>query len=341
MKIFKILFFSVFSLIILFCAYAAYSLFASSIMEDTVFYIRTGTSNEQLNSMLKEKTKHNVLLPFFIYGIEKKYENPHAGKFSFSKGENNFNVLRRIYTQNGDEVSVTFNNIHNINELASAVSKQIEADSLSLISEILDTTFLNAQGFNAQTVRSFFIPNTYRFYWNTSAKEFVKRCVSEYSLFWNDERTAKAQQMNMSFVDISTLASIVQSETKKADEQSVVAGLYINRLNKNIRLQSDPTVVYAILEKNPERFPVFRVYLNDLKIDSPYNTYMYSGLPPAPILIPEVGALDAVLNYEKHKYLYMCADPQRPGYHAFAENLREHGINRRAYIKWVNSKEIK
>lgn len=341
MKYLKISLIVLFLVIFSFAGIVVYFFFGASVKEKTVLYVHTGTDKEVLDSLLQPICERNFFLPYFIDAIEKKYPTIHAGKFTFEKGDNNYIVLRRIFTQHGEEVDVTFNQLDDIKSLASAVSKQIEADSLSIISEILDTNFLKANDLDTQTVKTLFIPNTYSFYWNTSAKEFIWRCVKEYHSFWNDKRKKKANDLNMTPLQVSILASIVQSESKISDDQRMVAGLYINRLEKKIRLQSDPTVIYAILQQNPERSPIYRVYINDLKIDSPYNTYKYVGLPPAPILIPEIGSLEAVLNSEKHKYIYMCADPERAGYHAFAENLSDHGKNRRAYIKWINSREIK
>ncbi len=188
--------------------------------------------------------------------------------------------------------------------------------------------------------RTLFIPNTYRFYWNTSAEEFFERMCREYDRFWNASRREKAEAIGMSPLEVTTLASIVQAETAKVDERPVVAGLYMNRLDKGIRLQSDPTVIFA-MRLAGRQDTIRRVYLSDLKIDSPYNTYKHKGLPPSPINIPDISSIDAVLDYTRHNYIYMCASVERFGYHEFAAGSAQHNRNRRAYIRWLNEKNIK
>lgn len=181
-----------------------------------------------------------------------------------------------------------------------------------------------------------FIPNTYEFYWNISAKAFFKKMNTEYSKFWNPARLAKAKKIRMSPLEVSTLASIVQAEqSMHDDEKAKVAGLYINRLRKGMLLQSDPTVVYAI-----GNFSIRRVLNKDKEIDSPYNTYKYKGLPPAPINLPEISSIDAVLNYEKHSYIFMCAKEDFSGYHNFSKTHSQHMMYARRYQAALNKKKI-
>jgi UPF0755 protein len=184
-------------------------------------------------------------------------------------------------------------------------------DSASLFNSLVDADFLAENDLNYATIRKIIIPNTYEFYWTTDAEGFRDRMLREYNAFWNNGRNQKATALGLNQLQVSTLASIVQKETARGDEMPVVAGLYLNRLRKNMKLQSDPTVIYAkqLKEGNVE---IRRVLYEDLKIDSPYNTYMYAGLPPAPITIPTIQAIDAVLNPQKHNYIFMCADPDRP-----------------------------
>ncbi|MBO4962045.1 MAG: endolytic transglycosylase MltG [Flavobacteriales bacterium] len=321
--------------------YMSYEIFGRAVHRDTVVYIPTGSDSESIISVLDTVTSRPRFLSLASRVAADRYGAPNAGKFTIKEGSSNYDMLRYIYTSRGEEVKVTYNSLRRLEDLAGVISRQIEADSLSIITAIRDTSFLSSNAYDINTVMSLFIPDTYHFYWNTSAQQFLDRCVKEYKRFWNEERLKKAEAMGMTPLQVTTLASIVESETVKVDEQSRVAGLYVNRLKKGILLQSDPTVIYAILQVNPERYPIRRVYFSDLKIDSPYNTYRNSGLPPSPIRIPSRGAIEATLNYEHNSYIYMCASPERVGYHAFARNLSEHNKNRRAYIRWINSRNIK
>ena len=201
---------------------------------------------------------------------------------------------------------------------------------------MLDTNFLNSLGLDAFTVSSLFIPNTYEFYWNTTVTSFLSRMVAEHHHFWNESRQSKAKRLNLTKEEVVTLASIVEKETLQTSEQPVVAGLYLNRLKKSMKLQSDPTVIFAIGD-----FSIRRVLKKDLKYDSPYNTYKYKGLPIGPISIPSIRAIDAVLNYQKHEYLYMCAKEDFSGYHNFAKSVRQHYANAAKYRKALNDKNIK
>ncbi|HPG72744.1 MAG TPA: endolytic transglycosylase MltG, partial [Bacteroidales bacterium] len=183
-----------------------------------------------------------------------------------------------------------------------------------------------------------FLPNTYEFYWNTSARQFTDRMKQEYDVFWTEERIAKAKESEypMTQVQVSILAAIVEQETRMNDEKPRVAGVYINRLKKGMLLQADPTVIFAAND-----FSIQRVLFSHLEIDSPYNTYKYQGLPPGPICIPSVTSIDAVLNYEKHEYLYFCAKDDFSGYHSFAKTLQQHNANARKFHRALNQRQIR
>ena len=202
----------------------------------------------------------------------------------------------------------------------------IEADSADIAALLKDEETAKKYGFNKQTFCSMFIPNTYEFWWNTSAEEFVQRMADEYKKFWNDDRKAKANELGLSQSQVSTLASIVESETQKNDEKARIAGVYINRLKKDWLLQADPTVVFAAGD-----FTIKRILNKHLEINSPYNTYKYKGLPPGPICIPSTTSIDAVLNYEHHNYMYFCAKEDFSGYHNFATTNAQHEANARRY----------
>jgi UPF0755 protein len=240
-----------------------------------------------------------------------------------------------IYLRSGqiDEITITFNNVRTLDQLAKKVSRQIEASENSILNELQES---EKYGYDKSTFLAVFIPNTYKMYWNTSGEQFVKRMVAEHKRFWNQSRLAKAKKMNLTPVEVSTLASIVQSEQNlHQDEWPIIAGLYFNRLQKGIKLQSDPTVVYAWGD-----FTLKRIYYKHLKIDSKYNTYKYTGLPPGPIRVPASGVLDAVLGYQKHKYIFMCANPEFSGKHAFAVTNSEHEKNARKYRAFLKKNNI-
>ncbi len=266
----------------------------------------------------------------------KKYtEKIIPGCYRIRNGMTNNELINLLRSGVQTPVKVTFNNIRTLPQLAGHIAKRIEPDSLQLITLMNDSSLINKYGFNDATFIAMFIPNTYEFYWTTTAKGFLDRMHKEYKTFWNNTRTEKAKKAGLTPVEVSTLASIVDEETAKNDEKPVVAGLYLNRLKKGIKLQADPTIKYAIGD-----FTVKRILNKDLKIDSPYNTYLYAGLPPGPIRIPSIQGIDAVLNYKKHNYLYMCAKEDFSGYHNFSSTLRQHNIYAARYRKALREKRI-
>jgi UPF0755 protein len=233
-------------------------------------------------------------------------------------------------------LNVTFNNVRTKEDLAGKVSKYLVADSLSILNLFTDENQIKKFGFTKETYSAMFIPDTYEFYWTTSAEGFADRMKLEFEKFWNMERREKAEELKLTPIEVTILASIVQAETAKNDELKRVAGLYINRLNRGIFLQADPTVKYAVGDYSLKR--ILNVHL---EIDSPYNTYKYAGLPPGPINFPETSAINAVLNYEKHKYLYMCAKEDFSGYHNFSATLAEHNRNAAKYRAALDRNKIR
>jgi UPF0755 protein len=261
-------------------------------------------------------------------------KNVKSGRFLFKKGMNNYELITSL--RNNIPVKLAFNNQERIENVVGRVSTQIEADSISLIKIFKDSTFLKENGFTEDNVISICIPNTYEFYWNTKAEKFRDKMIKEYRKFWNAERSSQAQKLGLTPVQVMTLASIVHKETVKKDERPRVAGVYLNRLRLGMLLQADPTVIFAKKKKLGNFDMVIkRVFSNDLKIDSPYNTYFYKGLPPGPIAMPDITAIEAVLKPEKHNYIYFCASVTRFGYHEFAVNESDHEVNRTNYINWL------
>lgn len=267
--------------------------------------------------------------------------NVKAGKYAIKKGANNNEIVNSLRSGN-IPITLSFNNQETVALLAGRVAQQIEADSLSLLAAFNDAAFLKENGFNEATKLAMYIPNSYEFFWNTSAASFRDRMLKEYKRFWNADRLAKAKKLGMSPSEVIALASIVHKETAKVDERPRVAGVYLNRMRRNMLLQADPTVIYALKLHHGDFNKVYkRVLYKDLELDSPYNTYKYIGLPPGPIAMPDISAVDAVLNSEKHDYLYFVANVENFGYHKFAKTLAQHNRNKEQYIRWVNQQNIK
>lgn len=266
--------------------------------------------------------------------------NVKAGKFALKKGMNNNDIVNAL--RQPVPVDLAFNNQERLEDFAGRIGSQIEADSTSLMKSFTDETFLKENGFTRENVLSMFVPNSYEFFWNTSADKFRDRMAKEYRKFWNDERKAKAEALGLTPLEVSALASIVHKETVKIDERPRVAGVYLNRLEKGMKLEADPTVIYAV-KKNADDFSLVikRVLNKDLATVSPYNMYMYNGLPPGPIAMPDISAIDAVLNPEKHNYIYFCASVTNFGYHEFAVTPAQHEVNRQKYVAWINNQGIK
>ena len=270
--------------------------------------------------------------------LAKKLEYPKyikSGHYTISNNMNNNRLLNMLRSGSQTPVKFTFNNIRTIEQFAGRVAEQLEMDSVALLKAVRESSTLKEMGFDEENVAALFIPNTYELYWNIDASDFVEKMTNEYNRFWNEERSNKAQALNMTPIEISVLASIVDKETTKVSEMPRIAGVYINRLKRNWLLQADPTLVFALGD-----FEIKRVLDVHKEIESPYNTYKHIGLPPGPICIPSIAAIDAVLNAESHKYFYFCAKDDLSGYHVFARNMNEHNINAEKYRKALNKKKI-
>jgi UPF0755 protein len=307
--------------------------------KESYIYIPTGSSYDDLKSLVAPLLSD--METFEAVTKRKKYiDHIKPGKYVLKQGMNNNEIVNSLRSNN-IPVNVSFNNQETLKKLAGRVSSQIEADSLSLLKAFTDPGFLQENGFTADAGLSLFIPNSYEFFWNTSAAEFRDRMLKEYLRFWNEDRLKKAEVLNLTQIQAISLASIVQKETAKIDERPRVAGLYVNRLKKNMLLQADPTVIYA-LKRELGNFDTIikRVLYKDLELDSPYNTYKYAGIPPGPITMPDISSIDAVLKPENHEYYYMVANVQDFGYHIFAKSLTQHNRNKTQYIRWINEQNI-
>lgn len=326
--------------------YFAYFVYNAMLKPNTAFnnetayiYVPTNATyaevREQLEPLLKDIDSFDAL------AVQKKYTtNIKAGRFPVKKGMSNNDIINSIRSNNLP-IKLSFNNQERIEDLAGRIAQQIEPDSLSLLKAMTDSTFLKEKNFTKQTVMNMYVPNTYEFFWNTSPELFRDKMLGEYYRFWNDSRQAKRKALKLSVNEVMTIASIVQKETAKVDERPRVAGVYLNRIRKGWPLEADPTVIYAKkLKENNFDQVIKRVLYKDLEIDSKYNTYKYPGIPPGPITMPDVSAIDAVLNAEKHDYMFFVADVKNFGYHKFAKTLSQHNANKRLYTQWISSQGI-
>lgn len=262
--------------------------------------------------------------------------NIKSGRYLIKKGMNNKEVITLLRSGRQTPVQVIFNNIRTKNQLAQKISEQIEASEQSILNLLNDIDYTKKLGYTPDNILSMFIPNTYEYYWNTSADKFIQRMNKQNHLFWSAEKLQKSKSIGLSPIQISVIASIVQLESNKADEKPIIAGVYINRYKKDWKLEADPTLVYALGD-----FTVNRVLNVYKEIDSPYNTYMYKGLPPGPICLPTINSLNAVLNYVKHNYMYFCAREDFSGYHSFAATYDKHLENARKFRKALDLRGIK
>ena len=338
-RIFTIISFLIIALIATF-GYKVFFKSNTSFSEDFVYvYVNSGSSKDEMISSI---SSYIIDVESFIKAAKtKKYlENIKAGRFIIYKGDGNNNIINSLRSKN-IPLNITFNNIQTVQEFSGYISNKIEADSMSLIESFTDENFLKSLNLSQESVLSLFLPNTYEFFWNTSADNFREKMVREFNNFWNENRIEKANKIGLNPVEVSVLASIVQKETPKVDERPTIAGVYLNRLSKRMKLQADPTIVYVIKRKEGFDKKIRRVLYKDLRIKSAYNTYLNKGLPPGPIVTPDFSAIEAVLNPSSHNFIFFVADVSNPGYHLFSRTLVEHNRKKRQYTKWLKENRIK
>ena len=306
--------------------------------KETFINIPTGARFETVLQLLSDQGIIDNPSSFIWISERKRYNDLtiKSGRYLLKDDMSNNDLVNLLRSGRQTPINVVFNNLRTKEEFAGKIAQQLELDSTALIQAMLDSVFLSEHQLTPFTVSSLFIPNTYEFYWNTPVESFLSRMVAEHHHFWNDQRKAKASALGLSMAEVTTLASVVEKESYRKEEQATIAGLYLNRLKKNMRLQSDPTVIFALGD-----FTIRRVLKKDLKYDSPYNTYKVNGLPIGPISMPSIQAIDAVLNAEKHNYLYMCAKADFSGFHSFAVQASEHYANAAKYRKALNERNIK
>jgi UPF0755 protein len=300
-------------------------------------YIPTHADYEQVIDSITKKYFLKNPNGFFKLADERSLKTRFkAGKYLIKPGMNNRQILNMLLAGNQEPVTISFQNIRLKENFVGQVTKKLECDSASLIKLLDSAAIVSKYGFTKDNIYTLFIPNSYDMFWNTSAEQFLDKMHKEYLRFWNTNRLKKAQDLNLTPQEITILASIVDSEALMDKEMPRIAGLYINRLKRGIKLEADPTVIFANND-----FTIRRVLNKYLRKESPYNTYLHLGLPPGPISMPSIKAIDAVLNYEKHNYIYMCAKEDFSGYHNFATNVTQHLINAKKFQQALNERNIK
>lgn len=299
-------------------------------------FILPGASFAEVRSSLQACDCLTDMAAFDWVAAQKSYpELIKPGRYILKDGMSTNQLVNKLRSGDQDAVKVTFTGVRTAEELCGQVAGQIMADSAALVSMFQDQALISSKGFNKESFRTMFIPNTYEMWWNSDREAFIQKMAYEYKQFWNSDRITKANSLGLSQSECTILASIVKAETAKKDEAPQVAGLYLNRLRLGMPLQADPTLIYAL-----GKFNIQRVLDVHKEIDSPYNTYKFTGLPPGPINFPEPVYIDAVLNPADHKYIYMCAKPDFSGYHNFSRTYHQHLVYARQYQRALNERRI-
>lgn len=304
--------------------------------EDLVFNIPTGANFKYVQNSLYDLGIVNDLVSFSFLSKLKRYDQSiKPGSYLLQADMSNRDAINML--RSGDQVPIklTYSNARSLEVLAAKIASYLEFDSATMISNLSNSDVASSYGFTKETFLCMFLPNTYEVYITDQPIVVLDRIYSAYKIFWNPERMAKAEALNLTPEEVIVLASIVDAETNQMDEAPTVAGVYINRLNKNIKLQADPTLIFAMGD-----YTIKRVLYEHMQVDSPYNTYKYAGLPPGPINLPSIAAIEAVLNYAKSDYLYFCANPDFTGNHIFARTLSQHNKNARLLHLALNKKKI-
>lgn len=310
----------------------------NNVKHEGKLYIPTGATFSQIIDSISPLL--NDAKSFEKAAKNKKLDSRfYSGRYTVKTGMSNKEIIQMIQEGKQDEIAIRIGNYSSINELAGKMAAILEADSVEIIEAMVQAEY--AKAYDSAQQLFLYLPNTYNFHWNTSGQQFVDKMHKEFEKFWNEDRLNKANVANMSPLAVTTLASIVQLESVKADEQSKVAALYLNRLKIGMKLDADPTIVFLKKKQTGFTQKVSRVYYKDLNIESPYNTYRNKGLPPSPICMPNPSAIEAVLQPATHNYLYFVADTSKPGYHLFANSLAEQEKNAKAYRSWADRNKVK
>jgi UPF0755 protein len=294
--------------------------------------IEPGTGYDDIKVMLDSAGLMVNENAFDLLAKRKRYRNNiKPGYYVLNSSMSNNQILNMLKAGNQTPVKVTFNNIRTLPELAGRLAAQLEPDSAAILSYLMNEDNYRNDGFSRETVIAIFIPDTYEMYWTSTPAEITARMVKEFNAYWNEARRRKAAEHGLEPVEVSILASIIDEEVNKADEKPRIAGVYINRLERGMLLQADPTIRFAIND-----FTIRRVLNEHLAVDSPYNTYKNLGLPPGPVRCPSKEGIEAVLNAEDHDFLFFVAREDFSGYHHFSRTLREHNNYANRYRQELN-----
>ncbi|MDR1090350.1 MAG: endolytic transglycosylase MltG [Prevotella sp.] len=336
----KILYISLIAVIAIIAVVAyGYSVLATGFdIGKTVYvYVNEDKNYKALLDELRDSAKVESISNFEMLSAALGYkDNMRTGRYAVTPDMTIYDLIRDLRSGNQIPVKLKFNNIRTKDDLSKRISGQLMLSEKSLYNKLDDINTCGSLGFTPENVVAIFIPNTYEIYWDIDTDDFLQRMKKEYSRFWDEKRTAKALEAGLSPMEVSTLASIVEEECTFSDEYPVVAGLYLNRLRTGQPLQADPTVKFAVGD-----FSLRRILNKHLEINSPYNTYRHTGLPPGPIRIPSIKAIDAVLNHDKNDYLYMCAKEDFSGKHNFANTYDKHQVYAAKYRNALNLRGIK
>jgi UPF0755 protein len=305
--------------------------------KEEYLYIQTGQSYDDVYSTIREKGIVNDTANFNWAAVNMKYTGKvKPGRYRLTKGMSNRKFINMLLAGNQEAVNLSFRGLRLKEQFAGFIAKKLEPDSIAFIRLLDSADYAKQYGFTTDNIYTVFMPDTYDVYWNTTPEKFFKRMYDHYKNFWTAERKQKAEAINLTPVQVSILASIVDAEALHDDEMPTIAGLYLNRLKKGQKLESDPTIIFGIGD-----FTIRRVLNRDKVYNSPYNTYLHTGLPPGPIMMPSVNAVNAVLNYKSSNYIYMCAKEDFSGYHNFAVNLADHEVNARKFQRALDQRNIK
>ncbi|MFY0631750.1 MAG: endolytic transglycosylase MltG [Flavobacteriaceae bacterium] len=306
-------------------------------LENTIVFIPTNSSFRDVVELLHTNNQIIDTVSFRKVSemINYKRSIVKAGRYKITPSWSNRSLISHLRAGKQEPVNLVLTHGWLLEDVAAKAAQFIEADSTGLIHLFHNEKYIKKSGLTTETLMSLFIPNTYEFYWNTNEKAFFERMMEEHKRFWNtNDRLSKAKKLGLTTNEVYTLASIVEREISKNAEKKRVAGLYLNRIRIGMKLDADPTAKFATRD-----FKATRILYKHIRFDSPYNTYLHKGLPPGPISMASIKSIDAVLDSEKHNFYYMCVDPDNPGYHLFAEDIKEHNRNARRYHRWLDKLE--
>lgn len=302
----------------------------------SILYIPTNSSYSQvLDTIEKNLNVTNIQALDWVAKRKNYPARVKSGRYVIESDLSYSKLINLLRSGRQTPVRVTFNNIRTLNQLAGKIGDMIEVDSSDIINFLSDESNYSSDGFKKENIIAMFIPNTYQINWSTDAKGLYTRMLTEYRKFWDENRLTKAKEKGLDPLEVSTLASIIDDEVSKPDEKPRIAGVYLNRLKKGMPLQACPTIKFALND-----FTITRILKKYLVVDSPYNTYIHKGFPPGPIGCPSVDAIDAVLNAEKHDYIFFAAKADFSGYHNFSKTLSEHNHYAAMYQKELNKRKI-